>query len=96
VGGILRNLGERTAADELNQKALEAVRPQGLTEPLAHALLDLASGRLLTDDLDAAGQLLDEATALAEIEHAFRWRHQLRSRLVRARLDLALGTPRLR
>jgi tetratricopeptide (TPR) repeat protein len=90
-GWILRNLGERTAADELNQKALEAARPQGLTEPLAHALLDLASGRLLTDDLDAAGQLLDEATALAEIEHAFRWRHQLRSRLVRARLDLALG-----
>jgi tetratricopeptide (TPR) repeat protein len=58
---------------------------------LAHALLDLASGRLLTDDLHAAGKLLDEATALAEVEHAFRWRHQLRSRLVRARLDLALG-----
>ena len=90
-GWILRNLGERTAADELNQAALEAARPRGLTEPLAHALLDLASGRLLTGDLDAAGKLLDEATALGEVEHAFRWRHQLRSRLVRARLDLARG-----
>jgi DNA-binding SARP family transcriptional activator len=90
-GWILRNLGEFTAADELNQAALETARPGALTEPLAHALLDLVSGRLLTGDLDAAGELLDEATALAEVEHAFRWRHQLRSRLVRARLDLARG-----
>lgn len=90
-GWILRNLGELTAADDLNQAAIEAARPRGLIEPLAHALLDLASGRLLTGDLDAVGKLLDEAAAFAEVEHAFRWRHQLRGRLVRARLDLALG-----
>ncbi|MGH3572090.1 MAG: hypothetical protein ACRDUW_09715, partial [Pseudonocardiaceae bacterium] len=90
-GWIMRNLGELTAADELNQAAIEAARPQGMAEPLAHALLDLASGRLLAGDLDEAGKLLDEAAALAEVEHAFRWRHQLRGRLVRARLDLALG-----
>jgi hypothetical protein len=62
-----------------------------MTEPLANALLDLASGRLLVGDLDKAGALLDEAALLGDVEHAFRWRHQLRGRLLRARLDLALG-----
>ncbi len=90
-GWIMRNLGEHSAADELNQAAIETTRPLGMAEPLANALLDLASGRLLVGDLDAAGTLLDEVAALGAVEHAFRWRHQLRGRLVRARLDLVLG-----
>jgi DNA-binding SARP family transcriptional activator/tetratricopeptide (TPR) repeat protein len=90
-GWVLRNLGELNVADELNQAAIEAARPLGMAEPLAHALLDLASGRLLTGDLRATSKLLDEAAALGAVEHAFRWRHQLRGRLIRARLDLALG-----
>lgn len=90
-GWIVRNLGEIGEADELNQAAMEAARAQGLAEPLANALLDLASGRLLVGDLDGAGALLDEAALLGDVEHAFRWRHQLRGRLLRARLDLALG-----
>jgi DNA-binding SARP family transcriptional activator len=90
-GWIVRNLGETGEADELNQAAIEAARPQGLAEPLANGLLDLAAGRLLVGDLDRAGVLLDDAAALGDVEHAFRWRHQLRGRLLRARLDLALG-----
>ena len=90
-GWIVRNLGEIGEADELNQAAIEEARLQGLAEPLANGLLDLASSRLMAGELDTAGALLDEAAALGEIEHAFRWRHQLRGRLVRARLEFALG-----
>ncbi len=90
-GWIVRNLGEIAEADELNQAAIEDAQSQGLAEPLANGLLDLAAGRLVAGELDAAGALLDEAAALGEVEHAFRWRHQLRGRVLRARLDLALG-----
>jgi hypothetical protein len=90
-GWIVRNLGEIHEADELNQAAIEAARPQGLAEPLANALLDLASGRLLVGDLDGVRALLDEATRLGDVEHAFRWRAHLRCRLLGARLDLSLG-----
>jgi len=90
-GWIVRNLGAIEEADELNQAAIEAARPQELAEPLANGLLDLASGRLVAGDLDTAAALLDEAAALGEVEHAFRWRHQLRGRLLRSRLDFASG-----
>ncbi len=54
-------------------------------------MLDLASGRLLVGDFDSADALLREAMTLTEVEHAFRWRHGLRGRLIRARLDQATG-----
>ncbi len=90
-GWILRNLGELGEADELNMAAIEAAREQGLDEPLANGLLDLASGRLLTEDFDGANTLLGEAAPLTGVEHAFRWRHEIRGRLIRARLDRATG-----
>ncbi len=90
---IVRNLGAIGEADELNRAALDAARPQGLAEPLANSLLDLASGRLFVGDLDSTAGLLAEAASQAEADHAFRWRHQLRARLIRARLDLAGGDP---
>jgi DNA-binding SARP family transcriptional activator/tetratricopeptide (TPR) repeat protein len=90
-GWILRNLGATAEADDLNQAAIEDSRDQGLAEPLANGLLDLASGRLIDGEIDAARAFLDEATDLGRSEHAFRWRHQMRARLIRARLELALG-----
>ncbi len=90
-GWIVRNLGAFSEADELNQVAIEAARSIGMAEPLANGLLDLAAGRLLADDFDAATALLDEADEVSAVQHAFRWRHRLRGRLLRARLDLALG-----
>jgi DNA-binding SARP family transcriptional activator len=90
-GWIARNLGELDEADELNRAAIDSARAHGLDEPLANGLLDLASGRLLADDFDGAHNLLREAMPLTEVEHAFRWRHELRGRLIRARLDQATG-----
>jgi tetratricopeptide (TPR) repeat protein len=90
-GWIVRNLGETQEADDLNQAATEATQPLGLAEPLAHALLDLASGRLLVGNVEQVGPLLDQAGRLGDLEHAFRWRHQLRGRLLRARLDEVAG-----
>ena len=92
-GWLTRNLGEPTQADELNQEALEAARAADLAEPWAHALLDLAAGRLLQGEWDAAATFLDQADGLLAEDHAFRWRHELRGRLLRARLDLARGDP---
>jgi DNA-binding SARP family transcriptional activator len=92
-GWITRNLGEATLADELNQEALEAARAIDQAEPLAHALLDLAAGRLLEGDLGATEGFLDQATELLAVDHAFRWRHELRGRLLRARLDLGRDEP---
>ena len=36
---------------------------------------------------------MDQADGLLAEDHAFRWRHELRGRLLRARLDLARGDP---
>lgn len=90
-GWIVRNLGAMDEADDLNHAAIEKARPQGLSEPLANGLLDLASGRLMAGELDATRAFLDEAAALGAVEHAFRWRHQLRGCLLRARLEFAVG-----
>jgi DNA-binding SARP family transcriptional activator len=90
-GWIIGNLGKVGEAEALHHKAIELARARGLAEPLANGLLDLACGRLMAGELDAASGLIDEATGLGEVEHAFRWRHLMRGRLLRARLDLALG-----
>jgi hypothetical protein len=92
-GWITRNLGEANLADELNAEAMEAARAIDLAEPLAHALLDLAAGRLFEGDLGASEGFLDQAAGLLAVDHAFRWRHELRGRLLRARLDLARDDP---
>ncbi|HXP33544.1 MAG TPA: BTAD domain-containing putative transcriptional regulator [Acidimicrobiales bacterium] len=87
-GWILRSLGEADRADDLNEEAIERSRQQGLAEPLAHGLLDLAAGRLMAGDADAATRHLEAARLLEAEEHAFRWRHQLRRRLLQVRHDL--------
>jgi DNA-binding SARP family transcriptional activator len=92
-GWIVRNLGGTSQADDLNRAAMEAAHAVDQAEPLANALLDLAAGRLLDEDLQAVGPLLEQASALLNVEHAFRWRHELRGRLLKARLDLASGDP---
>jgi hypothetical protein len=88
---LLRAVGETEAADELNQQAREQARIIVRGEPLAHALLDLADGRLRAGDLEAAESSLDAARPVQERPHAHRWRHVLRTRLLRARLALARG-----
>jgi DNA-binding SARP family transcriptional activator len=86
---LARNLGEFEQADELNQAAMAASQGPGMVEPLANAVLDLASGHLLRGDIDRARASVHEAHELGATEHAFRWRHQLRTRLLGARCDLA-------
>src|SRR4029077_14466489 len=86
---LARNLGEFEQADELNQAAMAASQGPGMVEPLANAVLYLASGHLLRGDIDRARASVHEAHELGATEHAFRWRHQLRTRLLGARCDLA-------
>jgi hypothetical protein len=54
-------------------------------------MLDLADGQLRLGRLDSAAHYLDEAAPLQELRHANRWRHELRYRLLRARLAMAFG-----
>lgn len=88
---VLRNLGATGEADDLNRAAADMARDDSLGEPLANALLDLAAGRLCAGAVDAAVALLDEVDALAPGGYGFRWRHVLRSRLLRARCELVGG-----
>jgi hypothetical protein len=94
---VLRNLGAEAAADEANERALEAASrlsdERYRIEPQAHSLLDLAEGRLRAGDLDGVRLYLTRVEPLQQIEHSLRWRHQLRSRLLEGRLALATGGP---
>jgi hypothetical protein len=90
---VLRGLGEFEQANELNWRARDEARGVGMAEAEAHAMLDLADGQLRVGQLDSAARYLDEAAPLQEREHANRWRHELRYRLLRARLAMARGCP---
>jgi hypothetical protein len=89
---LLRALGEFERAEELNWRERDEARDLGTGEAEAHALLDLADGQLRAGDLNSAAHLLDDAAPLQQRQHANRWRHQLRYRLLRARLAIALGS----
>ena len=92
-GHVLRNLGLVEQADEFNLAAQEAGSRIGVDEPVAHAVLDLAEGRLRAGDLDAVGRLLDEAAVYDSDErrHGFQWRHRIRASWLRGRVALAAG-----
>jgi DNA-binding SARP family transcriptional activator len=92
-GWVLRNLGELGAADEWNQRGFALAEAAAYSEAQAHALLDLADGRVLAGDPEAAQQLLNRAEPLHARDHAFRWRHQLRGRLLAARIRLVMHQP---
>jgi len=90
-GWILRQLGSLEEADECNRIAAEAAARAGYMESEAYSYLDLMEGRLLAGDLDAAASRLRQATDLEREEHAYRWRHRLRSQWLQARLRLQSG-----
>jgi tetratricopeptide (TPR) repeat protein len=89
-GWILRGLGDWRAADEANARSLERSTAVGMPEPMAHAHLDLASGALLSGDLDRATSEVGAALGIGD-RHAMAWRHRLRARLYRAEIALASG-----
>ena len=92
-GHVLRNLGFVELADDRNRAARAEGSRVGVDEPVAHAVLDLAEGRLRAGDLDAVVRLLDEAAVYAgdERRHGFQWRQRLRASWLRGRLALAAG-----
>lgn len=92
-GWVLRNLGASGAADDHTRAAVDEAREADLVEPLTNGLLDLASGRLLVGDFDAAAGLLEEAGRVGAVEHAFRWRTDLRRQLLQGRLALDVDAP---
>jgi DNA-binding SARP family transcriptional activator len=92
-GWILRNLGDHGAADEANEAALALAAAAGQAEPVVHAHLDLATGRLMAADPDAAGEHLGRAAEWRHVPHSMGWRNELRGQLLAARLALLRGEP---
>ena len=92
-GHVLRNLGLLERADDVNLRAREAASRVGVDEAAAHAVLDLAEGRLRVGDLDAVERLLREADAYSSGERpdGYQWRQRLRADWLRGRLALAAG-----
>ncbi len=90
-GWMLRSLGDHAAADEHTARALEAGRRIAYPEVQAQGWLDLSDGALQRGDLDAAAAHLAMARPFGDREHAYRWRHRIRRRLLEARLRLLAG-----
>jgi tetratricopeptide (TPR) repeat protein len=90
-GWMLRTLGAHAVADEHTRRAIEAARRIDYAEAQAQGWLDLCDGALQRGELDAAAGHLAAAAPFGEVEHAYRWRHRLRRRLLEARLHLLAG-----
>jgi hypothetical protein len=90
-GWILRGLGAFAAADDANTEAYERSAAIRSTEPMVHALLDLADGRLRAGDPTGAAARLSTLDGIADHSYVFAWRGELRARLIRGRLALATG-----
>ncbi len=90
-GYVYRGLAAFAAADDANVIGVERAAGVEQAEAQAHGLLDLAAGCLLRGDLAGAAGHLDRAAPLQAVEHALRWRHVLRTALLRGRLALADG-----
>jgi tetratricopeptide (TPR) repeat protein len=88
---ILRNLGLASEAAEANERGVAAGRSIGMAEPQAQGLVDLADARLRGGDPDGCLSVLSDVKPFQSVDHAFRWRHVLRSRLLTARANYALG-----
>lgn len=82
---VLRYLGAADEADAANLSALEGTT---FVEAQAQAMVDLVDGCLHRGDLDGAAAWLATAAPLQLDDHAMRWRHALRARLLDARLAL--------
>ncbi len=92
-GWILRGVGAFDEADDANVRALERSSALNLAEPIAHALLDLADGRLRAGDAEAAAIRLRALRDRPSETYLFQWRAQLRTVLLDGRCHLAAGDP---
>ncbi len=90
-GWILRSVGALAEADEANTRAYELAATHSLAEPLAHALLDLADGRLRAGDPATAETYLARLVPEVDDGYLFQWRTELRTGLVSGRWSLATG-----
>jgi len=88
---ILVSLGELEAADDINQKELEAARAGQLRPLLEAALIGLGESRLVAGARRSAMRYVGEATRARVDPYPFRWQQRGRSRLLEARLELAAG-----
>ena len=96
---VLRWSGRGGEADDRNRQALDLTGgeagPSGDAFAEAHyvALLDLADGCLLRDDLDGAAELCRRLEPIGSWQGTMAWHQRHRYGLIQARLALAHGEP---
>ena len=88
---ILVSLGELQAADDINQKELEAARANQLRPLLEASLIGLGESRLAAGARRSAMRYSGEAARARVDPYPFRWQQRGRGRLLQARLELAAG-----
>ncbi|MGH8974821.1 MAG: hypothetical protein ACRD0C_16665, partial [Acidimicrobiia bacterium] len=91
---LLRATGQWSAADDASAEALELGAAIDFGEPGAHAVLDLADGRLRAGDDDGAARWLTQASDMtADDQATMVWHQRQRLAWLRGRLALAAGDP---
>jgi hypothetical protein len=90
---VLRAVGRADEAAELNEQARAATAEARMEEPYNQGTLDLADGRLLAGDPDAAERLLAGLRGLDRADIAMGWHQRERAETLAARLALAAGRP---
>ncbi len=91
---LLRATGQWPAADDASAEALELGAAVGFGEPGAHAVLDLADGRLRAGDDDGTARWLAQASDMTADDGAtMAWHQRQRLAWLRGRLALATGDP---
>ena len=90
---LLRSTGQDELADEASVAALELSRATSFEEPLAHARLDLAEGRLRASDVAEAAAIVDDVGATLNDDSTMAWHVRQRVWWLSGRLALEAADP---
>jgi hypothetical protein len=88
---ILVTMGDMEAADVINLKELEEARAGHLRPLLEASLIGLGESRLAAGARRSSMRYLADATHARVGPYPFRWQQRGRTRLLQARLELAVG-----
>jgi tetratricopeptide (TPR) repeat protein len=88
---ILVSMGKLEAADEINRRELDSAREANLRPLLEASLIGLAESRFAAGARRSSMRYVGEAVRARVGPYSFQWRQLGRTRLLKARLQLAAG-----
>ena len=90
---VLRNLGDIARACSGNEEALGGARETAFRDLEVYATLDPCDDALADSDVAPATRAMESARVLMQDIYAYRWRHELRVKLLEGRIALLQGEP---